>query len=104
MAVLALLLRRHLAKRLAGARDEKDRVVAETGLTAPLRHHLSAALTLEEAHVPTGHRQRGDADEPRCPRPRHPFQPPQKLGGPLLLRRAKARRADAWKTAERIKF
>src|SRR5438093_8901587 len=104
MVVLALLLRRHLAKRLPGARDQEDRVIAETGLAPPLRHHLAAALALEQARVLAGHRQRDDADKPRRPWTRHAFQSPEQLCGPLLLRRSKSRRPDAGKSAERVNF
>src|SRR6266498_1273884 len=57
MAVLALLLGWHLAKRLPCPGHEKDRVVAEPSLATPLRHDLPPALALEEPRLPAGRRQ-----------------------------------------------
>src|SRR5256885_1315641 len=102
MAVLAFLLRRHLAEGLGGPGDEKDRVVAEPGFATPLWHDLTAALALEEARLASGHRKRDDADEPRLPRPRHSLQSAQELRRSFLLSGAKARRLDARKTPQRF--
>src|SRR5207245_7670902 len=85
-AVLAFLLLRHFAKRLACPGHEKDRVVAETRLASPLWHDLAAALALEEPRIASRHRERDHAHEPRLPWPRHSLQPPQELGRPFLLR------------------
>src|SRR5438876_7235888 len=102
VAVLAFLLRRHFAKRLACPGHEKDRVVAESRLASPLGYHLAAALALEEPRIASGHRERDHADEPRLPWPRHSLQPPQELGRPFLLRWAQPGRFDAWKSIERF--
>src|SRR6266508_4793893 len=102
MAVLALLLGRHLAKRLPCPGHEKNRVVAEPSLATPLRHDLPPALALEEPRPPAGRRQGDRAHETRLPRARHRLQPAQQLRRALLLRRPEARRADARESAQRL--
>src|SRR5712691_2841808 len=104
MAVLALLLGRHLAKRLPCPWHQEDRVVAKTRLAPPLRHDLAAALALEELRRTMRRHQRDHAYESRQPWPRHPFQVAQQSRGSFLLRGSKARRPDSRKSTECIEF
>src|SRR2546430_5797295 len=104
MAVLALLLRRHLAKRLPRPGHEEDRVIAKTSLAAPLRDDVAAAFAFEELHLTIRRRQRDHANESRPPRPRHTVQPAQQLRGALLLGRAKACRSDSRKSIQGIQL
>src|SRR6266513_1480718 len=94
MAVLALLLGRHLAKRLSRPGHKEDRVIAKTRLAAPLGDDLASAFAFEELRLTIGRRQRDHAHKARQPRPRHTVQPAQQLRGALLLGRARAGRPD----------
>src|SRR6266480_4424832 len=87
MAVLALLLGRHLAKRLPRPGHKEDRVIAKSRLAAPLGDDLASAFAFEELRLTIGRRQRDHAHKARQPRPRHTVQPAQQLRGALLLGR-----------------
>src|SRR4030088_1501528 len=104
MTVQALLLRRHLSKGLSGARDQKNRVVAEARLPAPLRHDLAATFAFEELSGLLRSGQRQHADKARVPRPRLSLEPHQELCSALFLRWAKARRANAREASQRLDF
>src|SRR5260370_28466037 len=70
MTVQALLLRRHLAKRLPGSGHEKNGVVAEARLAPPLGHDLAATFPLEALGPPPPRRQRPYTHASRDPAPR----------------------------------
>src|SRR6266581_7758938 len=104
MAVLALLLRCHLAKRLPRPGYEEDRVIAKTRLAAPLRDDLASAFAFEKLRLTIRRRQRDHAHESRPPRPRHTVQPAQQLCRALLLGRAKPCRPDSRKSIQGIQL
>src|SRR5437667_267460 len=112
MAVLALLFGRHLAKRLPRPGHEEDRVIAKTGLAAPLRHDLAPAFPFEKLRLTIRRRQRDHAHKARQPRPRHTVQPAQQLRRAIPLGRPKPsstkrpssvmtqlRSVEAWKSS-----
>src|SRR5436309_871390 len=104
MAVLALLFGRHLAKRLPRPGHEEDRVIAKTGLAAPLRHDLAPAFPFEKLRLTIRRRQRDHAHKARQPRPRHTVQPAQQLRRAVPLGRAKPSRADSRKSIQSVQL
>src|SRR5258708_3987722 len=100
MTVQPLFFGRHLAERLPRSGNEKNRVVPEACLAAPLWHDLASAFTLEELRRLLRRSQGHDAYESRCPRPWLAFQALQELCRPLHLRWCKARRLQSWKATE----
>src|SRR5229473_7435873 len=102
MTVQPLFFRRHLAERLPRSGNEKNRVVPEACLAAPLWHDFASALALEELRWLCWHRQCNDAHEPCCPRPRLAVQALQELCRTLHLRWCKARRVQSWKATQRV--
>src|SRR6266852_2299300 len=85
MAVSSLLLRAHLAKRLAR-----------------LGNDLASALTLEEIRRLARHGQSDRAHETREPRPRMTLQPIQQRLRALLLRRPYAGRVNAREALQHV--
>src|SRR5216683_6257839 len=100
MTVQPLFFGRHLAERLPRSGNEKNRVVPEACLAAPLWHDLAPTFTLEELRRLLRRGQGHGAYESRCPRPWLAFQALQELCRPLHLGWRKARRVQSWKATE----
>src|SRR5260370_21832486 len=102
MSVQPLFLGRHFAERLPRSGNEKNGVVREACLAAPLGHDLASALALEELRRLLRRGQGHDANESRCPWPWRAFQALQELGRPFHLRWRKACGVQSWKATERV--